>query len=113
MAVGHHYAPARVDTYLRAGRTCCWVWYAGLVANPTVEGCNGGDSSHVLQFLRHTAAIVRSDNGGGMAAARRQQPLTQPWRQPAVILLNSGLWDIKTDPISGEVSAMLLLIDRY
>ena len=33
-----------------------------LVANAGVEGCNGGDSRHVLDYLRH---LARSTTAGG------------------------------------------------
>ncbi len=45
------------------------------------QGANGGDSSHVLQFLKGMQAQ------GGLAAD--------------ILLLNCGLHDIKTDPASG------------
>jgi hypothetical protein len=92
---------------LRSAKGFCRAWLPGLgigegardlVANPGIDGCNGGDSSHMLGFLRHLAATTASVSSDGGSVS---------WRKPAVVVLNSGLWDVKTDPASNGKAVSL------
>lgn len=62
-----------------------------LVANPGIDGCNGGDSRHALAYIRHLAASTAPQ---GPQDERLLAPDTTPSRlsgiRADVIILNAG-----------------------
>jgi hypothetical protein len=62
-----------------------------LVANPGIDGCNGGDSRHALAYIRHLAASTAPQ---GPQDERLLAPDTTPSRLSSiradVIILNAG-----------------------
>ena len=84
-----------------------------LVANPELDGCNGGDSRHNLQYLRH---LAESTAPLGPGDEQLLSPTTTPSRltgvKADVIVLNCGLWDVKTDPQTGERAVALREYER-
>ena len=90
---------------LRCAKGFCRAWdpVAGegpkeLVANAGLDGCNGGDSRTALAYMRHLATSTAP-------TSPQDERVLAPTRVPSrltgtkadVIVLNAGLWDVKTD----------------
>ncbi len=98
-----HAALAPVFRYGRKNLNCgkghCRAWCPtrgegpkDLVANPTLDGCNGGDSRHALAYIRH---LAESSTSRGPGDERMLAPHTTPSRlsgtRADVVILNAGV----------------------
>ena len=90
---------------LRCAKGFCRAWdpVAGegpkeLVANAGLDGCNGGDSRTALAYIRHlaTSTAPTSPHDERVLAPTRV-PSRLTGTKADVIVLNAGLWDVKTD----------------
>lgn len=77
---------------LRGPHGRCRAWLPGIgegprivVANPGLDGCNGGDSGHMRRYLENWADSQQNAMIDGPTGA-------------SIMLMNSGLWDVKTNP---------------
>jgi len=69
----------------------------------SLDGANGGDSSHVLAYIKHLASDAWASGLFDERLASGTTPSRLMGRTPEVLLLNCGLHDVKCDvAIGGE-----------
>lgn len=78
----------------------------------SLDGANGGDSSHVLAYIRHLASDAWASGLFDERLASATTPSRLMGRKPEVLLLNCGLHDIKCDVAVGGDTPQVPL-ERY